>query len=62
MIFQYNPESTTQIQFLDRSDGFWELVEDHYYLIARTVENFRIEFLFQQSNNEFLIRHLYVLV
>ena len=33
-----------------------------YNLIARTVENVRIECLYRQSNNEFFMRHLYLLI
>ena len=37
------------------------LVKVVYNLIARTVENFRIACRFLQSNNEFFMRHLYLL-
>ena len=29
IIYQYDSELTTQCKFQDRSDGLWELVEDH---------------------------------
>ena len=40
--------------------GNWQKII--YDLIARTVEHFRTERLFCQSNNEFFLRHLYVLI
>ena len=40
--------------------GNWQKII--YNLIARTVENHQIECLFRQSNNEFFMRHLYLLI
>ena len=40
--------------------GNWYMII--YDLIARTVENFRTECLFCQSNNEFFMRNLYRLI
>ena len=40
--------------------GNWQKII--YDLIARIVEAFRIGCLFQQSNNEFFMRHLYLLI
>ena len=39
--------------------NWWNITYD---LIARTVEKFRIECLFCLSNNEFFMRHLYLLI
>ena len=41
------------------SDGLWELVEDH---LRSYRQNFRIGCLFRQSNNEFFMRQIHLLV